>query len=112
KEPRHFPVDGSVALSARLVRQGASDVGLAGAGGSGDADVMGFGDPSAARQLANDRFVESAFRRVVDALDAGLANFEGSSGESVGDVFAASFRTVASRRDRGWAERCSTRQGS
>src|SRR5690606_2052950 len=76
KEPRHFPVDGSVALSARLVRQGASDVGLAGAGGSGDADVMGFGDPSAARQLANDRFVESAFRRVVDALDAGLANFE------------------------------------
>lgn len=76
EEARHAAVEGAVALSAGLLRQGTGDVRLAGSGGTGDEDVLVLGDPAAARKLADDTFVELSLGRVVDVLDAGGTHSE------------------------------------
>src|SRR5262249_34917938 len=52
-----------------LLREGAGEVGLAGAGLAGDDDVLMLGDPAAGPELTHERLVELAFARAVDVLD-------------------------------------------
>ena len=76
EETRHPAVDHAVALAAGLLGERAGDEGLADAGRSGDDDVVVLLDPAAGRELADLGAVELSLRRVVDVLDAGLAEAE------------------------------------
>ena len=63
-------------LPARLLRQRARDVALAGPGRAGDQDRVVLVYPTAARELAHDRLVELALCRIVDILDARLGHLQ------------------------------------
>ena len=68
EEPRGSTVDSTMPLPARLPRECARDVGLAGAGLAGDQDVLVLGHPAARTELADLRLVEFALGRIVDVL--------------------------------------------
>src|SRR5262249_57838539 len=73
EEARDAAVEGAIALAARLLREGAGEVRLAGARGAGDEHVVMLGDPAAGREMADQRLVEFPAGRAADRLDAGLA---------------------------------------
>ena len=75
-EPGDAPIERAVALPTRLLGERAGDVGLPGAGHAGHDDVVMLVDPAAGSELADERFVELAARRIVDAFDAGLTEPE------------------------------------
>ena len=66
EESRYAAVEGTVALAASLLRQGARDVRLAGSRRAGNQHVLMLGDPPAASQLADDAFVELSLGGVVN----------------------------------------------
>src|SRR4030095_2039614 len=76
EEARDAPVEGTIALAARLLREGTSEVRLPGAGCAGDQHVLVLGDPAAGREWADERPIEFPPGCVVDVLDAGLAEAE------------------------------------
>ena len=69
KEARQAPVDRAVALPTRVLAQRARQVGLPDAGRPGDEDVAVFGDPPAGGELADQRPIEFAARRVLEVLE-------------------------------------------
>src|SRR6185437_3114540 len=76
KETRRAAVDRAVAASTRLLRERAGDVRLADAGRARDDHVLVLVHPAARGELADDGLVQLAPRRVVDVLDARLAESE------------------------------------
>ncbi len=72
KEAGQAPVDRPVALTTRVLAQRARHVGLPDAGRPGDEDVAVFGDPPPGGELADQRPIEFAARRVIEVLEARL----------------------------------------
>ena len=71
EEPGDAEVEDAVAVAAGLVAERAGEVALAGAGGSGDDDVVALAYPVACGQGQHEGLVESARVAVVDVLDGG-----------------------------------------
>jgi hypothetical protein len=76
EEPGGAPVEQPVAAATGLLRERAGDVGFPGAACPRDRHVLVLLHPTAGRELADDGFVQLAPRRVVDVLDAGLAELQ------------------------------------
>ena len=74
EEARQAPVDCAVPVTTGVLAQRTRDVRLADAGRSGDEDVAMFGDPLARGQLADQRPIELAPRRVLDVLETRLGH--------------------------------------
>jgi len=64
-------VKGAKALGARLLGEGAGDIGLSTIGRTGDGNVLMLLHPATGGELADGGPLELPARRVVDALDAG-----------------------------------------
>src|SRR5437867_13244450 len=85
-EPGDAAVEGAVAPPARVLREGAGEVALPGAGHPGDQDIVVVVDPAAGGELAQDRLVEFAARGIVDVLDTRLAQAELRLAQRVGEA--------------------------
>ena len=72
EEPGHPQVAHRKAESARLVTQSAREPGLAGAGGTGDAEVLVALQPVAESQTGQVAAVDAARVAVVNLLDTGV----------------------------------------
>lgn len=86
-EPRDAPVERAIALPAGLLRERASEIGLAGAGRAREQDRVVLGDPAPGSELAQQRAIELAARRVVDVFDTGLAEAKLRLAECGGEPF-------------------------
>ena len=86
KEARQAPVDRAVPLPTGVLPERAADVGLADAGGAGDEDVVMFGDPAAGGELADQRPIEFAARRVVEILETRVRDPELGLLEPTGEL--------------------------
>jgi hypothetical protein len=73
-EPRGPPVDNAAAVAHGGHAERTGEIGFAGTSLAADDEVVKFREPAAACQLADERFVELAFRTVVDILDAGCGD--------------------------------------
>jgi hypothetical protein len=86
EEARGALVQGAVAVPAGLLGQGARQVGLPDAGHPGHQDRLVLLHPQARGKLAEGGLVEFAFGRVVDILQAGLADLELGLPEQPGET--------------------------
>ncbi len=73
EKARGTTIDGAESATTRLLRERARDVRLADARRAGDDHVLVLVHPATGCELAHDGLVELAFGRVVDVLDARLA---------------------------------------
>jgi hypothetical protein len=73
EEAWHARVIGSVALAAGSLSKGAGEPGFAQAAFTANEKIAFLGNPTASRELLEERFVELPLRAVVDVLDRGLA---------------------------------------
>src|SRR3989304_2073785 len=87
-------VDDVEPVAARLLPQGAGEVGLAGPRGADDQDVVVVADPVAAGQAQQERLGQSGGRPVVDVLDAGV-QLEPGVAQADFQVATLAFRRLA-----------------
>jgi hypothetical protein len=93
KEARQASVDGPVTLPTRVLPQRARQVGLPDASRPGDEDVAVFRDPPSGGELAHQRPIEFAARRVLEVLETGVGHAELGLRQATGE-FAVVARQV------------------
>ena len=84
----------------RMIAQSTGEPGFPDAGGTGDENVSGMGDPLGVGQLQEDLFIQAARMAVVDVFESGLVAEPGHFEEfAQADIFAVGFFVLGEETD-------------
>src|SRR5262245_34958199 len=95
EEARHACVIGAVALAAGPLSKGAGQPGFAESALPANEKITLLGDPSAGRELLEERFIELALGAIVDVLDRSLAIAQARGAQPDLSAFACAIGDLA-----------------